>query len=262
MKDGAGGSIREVRADTHGPKVGTMCWSEGASIAMVGLGTAATVVTARRGDPAAIPMTIAFFTLMEALQVGGYWVVDECQTTANRSVTVLSYLHIALQPVVINAFAMAVTPTQVSAHKRRLVFALASLATAMLLLRLVPFDWAGSCKPGDPLCGADFCTVTGNWHIGWEMPLNDMWRALGVPFADVFPFPFYLASVFALPLLYGAWRFVVFHALCGPLLASALTDNPNEMPAIWCLFSIGLLLIGLSPMIRGHVLGTARAETA
>ena len=89
-----------------------------------------------------------------------------------------------------------------------------------------------------------------------------MWRALGFPFAHVFQFPFYLAAVFVLPLVYGAWRFVVFHAVCGPLLARALTDNPNEMPAIWCLFSIGLLLVGLSPMIRGHVLGTARAGTA
>lgn len=235
-----------------------MCWSEGASIAMVGLGTFATVATARRGDPAAIPVALGFFTLMEALQVGGYWVLDECQTGANRSVTLLSYLHIAFQPIVINAFAMTVAPAGVHAPMRRLVFALASVATAMLLLRLVPFDWAGSCSPGDPLCGSRFCTVSGTWHIGWEMPLNDMWTALGMPFADVFPFPFYMASVFVLPLIYGAWRFVVFHALCGPILAMALTDNPNEMPAIWCLFSIGILLIGLSPMIRVRVFGAAR----
>ena len=63
-------------------------------------------------------------------------------------------------------------------------------------------------------------------------------------------FPTYLLVAFLLPLAYGAWRLVVFHALAGPILASALTDNPNEMPAIWCLFSIGILLIGLSPMIR------------
>ena len=239
-----------------------MCWSEGASLAMVGLGTVATVVTVRRGDPGAIPFTIGFFTLMEALQVGGYWVLDECGLSANRNVTVLSYLHIAFQPLVINAFAMALAPVEVSAQMRRLVFALASLATAMLLLRLVPFDWAGGCKPGDPLCGTGFCTVSGTWHIGWEMPLNDMWRAIGIPFADIIAFPFYFASVFLLPLIYGAWRLVVFHALFGPLLAMALTDNPNEMPAIWCLFSVGLVLIGLSPMIRVRVFGAARPNLA
>ena len=229
---------------------------------MIGLGSVATVVTVRRGDPAAIPFSLGFFTLMEALQLGGYWTLNECQSTANRSVTILSYLHIAFQPVVINAFAMAIAPAEVSAPMRRLVFALASLASAMLLLRLVPFSWAGSCSPGDPLCGEGFCTVSGTWHIGWEMPLNDIWSALGMPFSDVFPFPFYMVSVFVLPLFYGSWRFVLFHALCGPVLAMALTDNPNEMPAIWCLFSIGILLIGVSPLIRVRVFGAARQGLA
>lgn len=45
-----------------------MCWSEGASLAMVAVGTVATVVTWRRGDPPAIPITLAFFASMEALQ--------------------------------------------------------------------------------------------------------------------------------------------------------------------------------------------------
>ena len=33
-------------------------------------------------------------------------------------------------------------------------------------------------------------------------------------------------------------------------LAYNLTTDPNEMPAIWCLFSIAILLIGLSPYCR------------
>lgn len=239
-----------------------MCWSEGASIAMVGIGAAAAVSTARRGEPTAIPATLGFFAAMEALQVGGYWVIDECGSSANRTVTILSYLHIALQPIFINAFAMAVAPTVVSRPMRRLVYGLASLATVMLLLRLVPFNWAGQCPLGDALCGEAFCTVSGNWHIAWEMPLNDMWRSLGVPFMDVIPFPFYFSAVFALPLVYGAWRLVVFHAALGPALAMFLTDNPNEMPAIWCLFSVGLVLIGLSPAVRKRLLGADQHSPA
>ena len=63
-------------------------------------------------------------------------------------------------------------------------------------------------------------------------------------------FPSYMIAAFLMPLVYGAWRFVIFHALAGPILAGWLTANPNEAPAVWCLFSIGILLIGLSPMIR------------
>lgn len=42
---------------------------------MVGIGVAATAITARRGEPLTIPMTLGFFAAMEALQVGGYWAI-------------------------------------------------------------------------------------------------------------------------------------------------------------------------------------------
>ncbi len=96
------------------------------------------------------------------------------------------------------------------------------------------------------------CLVSGEWHIGWSLPLNDLPRVL---FGTNITFPSYFLAVFVLPLFYGAWRLVLFHAVLGPLLAMALTSNPNEMPAIWCLFSIGLVLIGLSPFIRHRVMG-------
>jgi hypothetical protein len=52
-----------------------------------------------------------------------------------------------------------------------------------------------------------------------------------------------------MPLFYGAWRLVLFHALAGPILAGFLTSDQGEMPAIWCLFSIGLVLMSLSPWL-------------
>jgi hypothetical protein len=41
----------------------------------------------------------------------------------------------------------------------------------------------------------------------------------------------------------------VLHALVGPVLAIQLTSEPNEMPAIWCLFSIAIVLISLNPRL-------------
>lgn len=215
-------------------------------------------VSAARGDPKAIWLTIGYFTVMEALQAAGYTVVDQCGSTANRGITLLSYLHIAGQPIVINAFAMALAPGIITPALRRTVYALAALASAALLLRLVPLEAAGPCQPGDVLCSTRFCLVSGNWHIGWEVPLNDLPRSLGLPVQ----FPAYLLAVFVLPLVYGAWRLVLFHALAGPILAGMLTDNPLEMPAIWCLFSIGIILIALSPWVRYGVMGARRPATA
>ncbi len=231
-----------------------MCWSEGASVAMVGLGAAAAVVTARRGDPVAFPVTLAFFAAMEALQAFGYLVIDECEIAPNKTVTFLSYLHISLQPIFINAFAMALVATPVSRAMRRFVYGASTLAFVVMMLQLVPFGWAGQCNPDTALCGPGFCTMTGTWHLAWTMPLNDMWAALfGETFARLVPFPAYFLAVFLLPLFYGAWRLVVMHAALGPILASVLTSNNNEMPAVWCLFSIGIVLIGISPLVRRSV---------
>jgi len=228
-----------------------MCWSASASVAMVAVGGAAAAVTFARGDPRGIWLTLGYFTVIEGLQAVGYAVVDECGSNANWTVTLLSYLHIVLQPLFINAFAMAIAPAEVPAATRRWVWALAGLVSAFMLLRLVPLEAFGQCRPGDTLCGAALCLVAGEWHIGWEVPLNDLPRVL---LGTDVQFPGYLFAVFVLPLLYGAWRFVVFNAIFGPLLAYSLTSDMNEMPAIWCLFSVWLILISLSPFIRHRVM--------
>ncbi|MGX1101099.1 DUF5765 domain-containing protein [Amorphus sp. MBR-141] len=224
-----------------------MCWGLSASLTMVGIGTAATVVTAAQRRPAAIPVVIGYFTAMEGLQAAGYLVVDQCGNPVNQVITFLSVLHIIFQPFFINAFAMELVPEPVRRRARLAVYAACGLSAAVMLMQLYPFDWAGACRPGSSLCGAQLCTVSGEWHIGWEVPFNGMMipleQLLGIPAA----FPTYALAVFAVPLAYGAWRFVLFHALAGPLLASLLTSDPNEMPAIWCLFSVGIVIISLSP---------------
>lgn len=230
-----------------------MCWSPEASAAMVVIGGAATGLAHRRGEPAAIWGTLGYFTAMEALQLAGYGVLDDCGTTGNRAVTMLSYLHIALQPIIINLFALELVPKAVSALARFWVLLLAAAASAVMLVQIAPQDSFGTCLPGSPLCGPAWCTVSGNWHIAWDIPYNGLF----VPFENAIGihsgFPTYMAAVFLLPLAYGAWRFVVVNAAAGPVLATFLTNDPNEMPAVWCLFSIGIILIAISPALRGKV---------
>lgn len=233
-----------------------MCWSAEATGAMIALGAVASTITYRRGDAPAIWLTFGFFTLMEALQLWGYGVVDQCGTPANRTVTVLSYLHIAIQPFFINAFTMELVPQPVKRRARFWVYGACAVSTSVMLAQLVPSEALGTCLAGEPLCGERWCTVSGDWHIAWDVPYNGLLlpleRALGINAG----FPSYMIVAFLIPLLYGAWRFVIVHALSGPILAAALTTNPNEMPAIWCLFSITILLIGLSPAIRRRVTAT------
>jgi hypothetical protein len=194
---------------------------------------------------------------MEALQAAGYAVIDQCGVPSNKAITLLSYLHIVFQPFFINAFAMELLPSPVKARLRRAVYLCCAVSSVIMLAQLFPFEWAGSCRTGVPLCGADLCVVSGDWHLAWNIPYNGL---LSLPekllWID-FGFPTYMLVAFVLPLTYGAWRFVIFHALAGPILANVITTNPNEIPAIWCLFSIGIVLIGLSPLFRRHFETTA-----
>lgn len=235
-----------------------MCWSATASVAMVAVGGVATVATYRRGEPPAIWGTLTYFTAMEALQAAGYLVVDQCGNSANQTITVLSYLHIALQPLFINAFAMAIAPVAVSGAARKWVWGLAGLASLLMLFRLVPLEAVGPCPAGDVMCGITWCLHSGDWHIGWQVPLNALPAYFNIPIQ----FPSYMLAVFVLPLFYGAWRFVLFHALIGPILAASLTSDPNEMPAIWCLFSIGIIVVSLSPFVRYRVMKAHRTLPA
>lgn len=218
---------------------------------MVGVGAVATGVLAARGDPKGIWLTLGYFTIMEGLQAAGYSVIDQCGSPSNEAITLASYLHIVFQPFFINAFAMELLPSPVKIRIRRVVYLCCAISSAVMLAQLYPFAWAGSCRIGVPLCGNELCLVSGEWHIAWNIPYN----GLLLPLEDILGvysgFPTYIAVAFLLPLIYGAWRFVMFHALAGPILAAMLTDNLNEQPAVWCLFSIGILLIALSPLIRG-----------
>lgn len=230
-----------------------MCLGMTATTVMVGAGAVATVVTLRRGDPPAFPLALGYFTLMEALQLAGYLTLDRCGTPANETVTFLSILHIIFQPFVINAFAMHLVVRRPSPAVQAAVFGLCGLAAVIMLMQLYPFAWAGSCTPGAILCAERLCTVSGQWHVAWDVPLNGLMAPVEAATGLLWGFHAYMLVVFVLPLIYGAWRFVVFHALAGPVLAGQLTGTPNEVPAVWCLFSIGIILIALSPAVRRRV---------
>lgn len=227
-----------------------MCWGVTATLGMTAIGAAATAVTLRRGDAPAIPLALGYFTLMEGLQLAGYAVIGQCDSPANQVVTLLSALHIVFQPFVINAFAMQLVPAPVRARARVAVHGACALSAVVMLLQLYPFAWAGACTPGATLCAEALCTVPGAWHIAWDIPYNGLLAGWDLPFGMILGFPTYVLAVFVMPVLYGAWRFALFHLLVGPVLAGLLTDNPNEAPAIWCLFSIGIVLMALSPVVR------------
>lgn len=233
-----------------------MCWSLAASGVFAAAGFAAAVWTARRGEPREITATCAYFAVMEGLQAATWPVIDRCDSPANQILTLLGYLHIAFQPVFINAFSLCFVPRAVARRVAPWAYAIAAAAGALMVVQLYPFEWAGSCRIGRPLCGEGLCSFTGSWHLAWSLPVNGIGNELARgPLGWFFEsgFPGYVVAGFLLPLFYGAWRITAFHYLLGPGLAHLLTDDPQEWPAVWCLLSIAIVLVALLPQVRPYL---------
>jgi hypothetical protein len=218
-----------------------MCWNGQASATLATVGLASTAYIAYKGEERSLWVPLAYFSLMELLQAVTYTVIDLCGLPMNQVLTALGSLHITFQPFFLNAFAMHFIPKPISQKISPVVYGLCFIGSILLILKIFPFDWAGTCTVGrEPFCGERLCSVSGNWHIAWEAPLNGFtWANYG-----------YYLPVFVLPVLYGSWKFILYHLIFGPSFARLLTDNINEWPAVWCLLSIGLLLVVIKTPLR------------
>lgn len=218
-----------------------MCWNGQASATLATVGFASTAYIAYKGEDKKLWIPLAYFACMEILQAATYTVIDRCGLPLNQILTLLGGLHIAFQPFFVNTFAMHFVPDAVYRKIRSVVYGTCFIGSIMMLLLIYPFEWAKLCHVGQmPFCSEHLCSVSGNWHIAWGAPLNDLpWLYLG-----------YFIPVFVLPVLYGSWKFTLYHLIVGPVLAGLLTNNINEWPAVWCLTSIGLLLVAVKTPLR------------
>ena len=220
-----------------------MCWSLEASAVVTAVGVGATGLALVRKEPPAIWATLGYFTVMEGLQLASYPVIDACGSPTNEALTVLSYLHICLQPFFINLISMHFVPQGVRRHVAPAVYVVCGVSALIMLAQAFSMSWEPACAPGDALCGERWCSITGTWHIGWTVP----YRTLGF----ISGFPTYVIASFAVPVIYGSWRLTLFLFIAGPTAAYLSTSNPNEWPAVWCLYSVGLIiLIVMTPLRR------------
>lgn len=227
-----------------------MCWSGQASGVLAAIGIGTTVYAAYKKEAAPLWLALGYFSLMELLQAATYTVINLCGIPLNQVLTLLGYVHIAFQPFFVSALSMYFIPKNVAAKIAPWVYALCFASAVVMLIQLYPFEWAEPCGAGYPLCGERLCSVRGTWHIAWEVPISSFRDFFyGIP-VILEIFPTYVLMVFIVPVLYGSWRITLYHLICGPLLAVALTRNPNEWPAVWCLLSIGILLIMVKTPLR------------
>lgn len=222
-----------------------MCWSGEASAVLATVGFGSTAYFALKKEKKELWVPLGYFALMELLQAITYIFIDECANPTNQLLTLLGYLHIAFQPFFINMVAMHFVPEHVKRKLSWFVYGICFLGTVLMVIKVYPFAWGGDCECGvAPMCATNLCSVHGSWHIAWNVPIN----AISYLYFFGYTFP-----AFVLPALYGSWRMSVYHALVGPGLAYLLTSNYNEWPAVWCLFSIALLMVIIKTPVRSFL---------
>lgn len=234
-----------------------MCWSGEASavLATIGFGTATYV--AYKGESKQLWVPLTYFACMELLQAATYVYIDLCDAPPNQILTLFGYLHIAFQPFFVNMVAMYFIPDEVREKISTAVYSLCAVGAIAMMVKMYPFAWAGKCIIGvEAFCGAQTCSVSGDWHIAWQMPLN----GLGIDLTAKVPGLFYglhgityILVAFVMPVIYGSWRFVAFHIFMGPILSILTTRDPNEYAAVWCLFSIALCLSVIKSPVRKYL---------
>ena len=230
-----------------------MCWSGEASACLAASGFISTAYFYRKGESAVLCGALAYFSLMELLQAYTYTVIDECFNPRNQIATFLGYMHIAFQPFFVNAVAMHFIPKAVRKQIAAWAYVLCSAAAVIFMMRIYPFAWASFCYEKSyqflmasgiefsmPFCGRQICSSSGAWHIAWAIPASG-----SIEMANA-----YVYAAFLLPLMYGSWKLVIYHIVTGPLLAFLTTNDMNEWAAVWCLYSIGLLLLLIKTPIR------------
>ena len=233
-----------------------MCWSGEASAGLAMTGFIGTALFYRKGESKVLCGALAYFSLMELLQAYTYTVIDQCFNPKNQIATFLGYMHIAFQPFFVNAVAMYFIPKTVRQLIAPWVYVLCFAAAAVFMMRIYPFPWADYCfektyrflLPDNfefnmPFCGKQICSTSGEWHIAWAIPANG-----SIEMANA-----YVYAAFLLPLLYGSWKLVLYHFITGPLLAFLSTNDMNEWAAVWCLYSIGLLLLLIKTPVRHYL---------
>jgi len=202
-----------------------------------------------RKGPIEARLCIGYFAAMETLQAFQYSVISQCENPLNKVLTVLGFLHLAFQPFFVNLYLGCF---MTKAQKKYLPMCLClSLFSGVLLTNRLWKTWGDiDCANNiEPMCGPITCSFRGDVHIAWQMPMQHADQDYFTPGFFTHFFVFYLPT-YAI----GMWPYTVFLLASGPFLGRVLTTHQDEIPAIWCFFSIAQLVF---PMLHAYLTKTS-----
>jgi hypothetical protein len=177
---------------------------------------------------------IGYFAIMEILQYFQYKVINQCDNKYNKLLTNIGYLHICFQSLFFNIWLFAFI------KKPNVIFLYMSFFAGLLLATRLFFvsDDELCDTNNEPLCGKQTCSFSGEKHIAWNMRLRAPGKYWFTPSIGLSFFMWTIPALMTLEL-----KPILAMLLTFPYIASLLTNNIHEQPAIWCFTGIGQMLL-------------------
>lgn len=241
-----------------------MCFTKEMSGGFAALGLFMSIWVYSKTDNMQLAAGVFYFFLMEFLQYFQYLVIDDCENPTNQILTVLGFLHICFQPYfthIINS-ALTKSPTYLGYYVP--ILRMTIIAGVMLFARFAltyhpsfapASHFEGGGIPGARWEGDEYnssgvstewlraeklCTLSGKFHLRWEVPMADV--SYYVPSAAIHSFFMFMPFFVIKPknIIQG----LVLWAT-GPALANYISPDLTEQASIWCFFSISQIAIML-----------------
>lgn len=200
----------------------------------------------------------------------------QCQSSANRFLTFLGFLHISFQPYFSAKLSCAFARSPENRAQFKLVQRLQLVGAGLLLWRYLgtfisaetmqywgfsaanAFDASKWVSSPEWLSGPTLCTYFGFKHLAWSVPFTP--ATYYSPSMTLHMFlmfvPFFVVDMGSVAKNAPNWIAGALLFFTGPVLADWFTPNKQESASIWCFFSIcqvvGLVAITIvNLMMRG-----------
>ena len=206
--------------------------------ALVGLGLLCALYVWLKSKSAAMTTGVLYFVLMELLQFFQYYWIDQCDNAINQWLTVVGFLHICFQPYFTHLMNGALVRHPEHITQFALVRKLALLQGAWMFSRWVLAPADAPLEYTEWLRGDKLCTLYGNYHISWSLPL-----LAPTYFSPSNAIHFFMMFAPFLAMGRRFWLSGLVLFATGPLLAWYITPNLYEQAAIWCFMSIGQIVL-------------------
>lgn len=199
---------------------------------------------------------VIFLASKELFQLLLYYNLPTSTTSAcppvNRLLTVLSWIHVSLQPFFVLLFISAFSKKRRLYDVPLLLAVIYAAFNATRLKELYPGPVQTPCSNLDPetsMCRAQTCSIKGAHHVAYGFSLasadaDHTLRLIPTHFAYV------LLSIFT-PIIIGDWQIALIHSAVAYIALFIAPKDLGEAAAIWCLNSFWMGILAIYFVYRG-----------